>query len=45
MDANSDPMLIRTYNGKLTDKLCDCGMYEEVPQSAWRNKSVAEPCD
>ena len=45
MDANSDRTLLRVSKGKLTDWLRDCGIYADVPESAWRKKSVVEPCD
>jgi len=34
--------LIRVYKGKLTDALRACGIYAEVPESAWWKKSVVD---
>jgi hypothetical protein len=34
--------LITVYKAKLTDALRDCGIYDEVPQSAWYKKSVVD---
>jgi len=34
------PTLIRVYKGKLTDNLRACGLYEDIPESAWIKKSV-----
>ncbi len=34
--------LIRVYKGKLTDALRACGIYDEVPESAWYKKSVLD---
>ena len=40
MDANSDRTLLRVSKGKLTNWLRDCGIYADVPESAWMKKSV-----
>jgi hypothetical protein len=34
--------LIRVYKAKLTDALRTCGIYDEVPESAWFKKSVVD---
>ncbi len=34
--------LINVYKGKLTDALRECGIYEQVPESAWYKKSVVD---
>jgi len=34
--------LICVYKGKLTDALRACGIYDEVPESAWWQKSVVD---
>jgi hypothetical protein len=34
--------LIQVYKAKLTDALRECGIYEEVPESAWWRKSVVD---
>jgi hypothetical protein len=34
--------LIRVYKAKLTDALRACGIYDEVPESAWLKKSVVD---
>jgi hypothetical protein len=34
--------LINVYKGKLTDALRACGIYDEVPESAWYKKSVVD---
>jgi hypothetical protein len=36
------PTLIRVYKAKLTDALRACGIYDEVPESAWFKKSVVD---
>lgn len=36
------PTLIRVYKAKLTDALRACGIYDEVPESAWCKKSVVD---
>jgi hypothetical protein len=36
------PTLIRVYKAKLTDALRACGIYDEVPESAWWQKSVVD---
>ena len=34
--------LINVFKGKLTDGLRECGIYDEVPESAWYKKSVVD---
>jgi len=34
--------LIRVYKAKLTDQLRACGLYEDIPESAWKKKSVVD---
>jgi hypothetical protein len=36
------PTLIRVYKGKLTDNLRECGLYDDIPESAWWKKSVVD---
>lgn len=36
------PTLIRVFKAKLTDALRACGIYAEVPESAWWKKSVVD---